>query len=143
MKYIRNNPSDNMITVLLCHDLLLAGIMFDVEYSPNFRVPLDWGLKQIPKGTPNRKKLSVALRAQEKYKRKVESGVIKGRRVRFDIVIINDDNIVGIIETKGTKQEAAAQLARYKTFGIPVFLCCGAEEISNAVKFAKGLGQVR
>ena len=68
---------------------------------------------------------------------------IKGQRKRgsrFDIVIIKDNNIIGIIETKGnSKSNSKNQMKRYALFGVPVFLCNDVNKIKDAVIFAKTL----
>lgn len=58
----------------------------------------------------------------------------------FDIVIIKDNNIVGIVECKsGWKKRKTDinQIRRYEQFGIPVCLMVGEEDIPQAIQFAQ------
>jgi len=58
------------------------------------------------------------------------------RKVRFDIVIINHLNdIVAIIECKRTFSLGRnnKQISKYSTFGVPVLLCRGMNDIQSTV----------
>lgn len=58
----------------------------------------------------------------------------------FDIAIIRDDLVVGIIECKKrprVRQGKSKQIKRYERYGTPVFLADGPDKIESAVEFAK------
>lgn len=58
----------------------------------------------------------------------------------FDIVIIRDDLVVGIIECKKRprqRQGKLKQVKRYERYGVPVFFADGKEKIEAAIEFAK------
>jgi hypothetical protein len=118
MKYNRDKISDSMITVQLCHHLIRLNIAFDVEYTIRF-----------PRITNNISLTDHGYKLKKKIRRK--------RGSRFDVVIVYVDKIVGIVETKGTKQKAKNQVKQYQEFGVPVHLCCGYEGIDEAIKFAE------
>jgi hypothetical protein len=121
MFYDKNHRSDNMMTIQVCHRLLTESIAFDVEYAIKF--PRIKPVDPIPKGTHNRKKLKRGTRQ---------------RGSRFDIVIISDNQIVGIIETKSHPVcSAQKQVDRYQSFGVPVYLCDSIDKIESAVIFSK------
>lgn len=137
MIYRNNHRSDNMTTVMLCHNLINEKIKFDVEYAIKFE-----RIVSVPIGTPNRNKILKDLvpkgTPDRKRKIKKEKYGTRERGSRFDVVIIEDDQIVGIIETKSHSCIAALkQIERYKSFGIPVYLCDGIDKIEGAVNFSK------
>ncbi len=58
----------------------------------------------------------------------------------FDIVIIRNDLVVGIIECKKRprkRQGKSGQIKRYERYGVPVFFADGPDKIEAAVEFAK------
>lgn len=61
------------------------------------------------------------------------------RNARFDIVVLRDTDVIGIIEVKKQarkKLNSNPQLDRYGAFGLPLFFCDGADRIDDAVSFA-------
>ncbi len=60
----------------------------------------------------------------------------------FDIVIVRNNEIIGIIEVKRSASrpvEKTTQIVRYEHFGVPVFRVCGMPDVGAAVEFAKAL----
>jgi hypothetical protein len=114
MDYVRQKSNDTMITVLLCQKLSEEGIRYEVEYT---------------------------AKRSEQLKKFRSLSISKN--CRFDVVIVSNSGtkIAGIIETKARKTKADKQLAAYKAFGVPVFLCCGTKEIQSAVDFAEQVSQ--
>jgi hypothetical protein len=107
-------PSENMLTIKLAHMLMENGITFDAEYDP------DW---YVPKNT----------------RRAARKNGYRGSR--FDLIIVNDNHIVGIIEVKnannGKGSGGKVQAERYSEYGVPVFLCSGYIALDAALEFSK------
>jgi hypothetical protein len=66
------------------------------------------------------------------------------RGARFDVIIIHNGNIVGIIETKrnptiSPRVKKTKQIERYEQYGVPVFLCRGEGLVQEALEFSKKL----
>jgi hypothetical protein len=141
LPYFGSKARDNLITIHLCHYLIQEQITFDAEYGIRFPVEHNEGIDEsvmemedtdiVPLNTPGRK------RKLRRAKRKLSRGKRK-RGCRFDVVIVKDNKIVGIIETKANYHgETSPQIERYKEFGVPVFFCRNMGEVPKAVQFAK------
>lgn len=61
------------------------------------------------------------------------------RSCRFDIVILKEDKVVGIVIVKksSSTKKKTKQIERYENFGVPIFLCCEEKDITNTICFAK------
>lgn len=138
LPYFSSKDRDNLITIHLCHHLLNEKIGFDTEYG--IRFPKENNNEEVedmkdedivPLNTPGRK------RKLGRAKRKLRYGTRK-HGCRFDVVIVRDNKIVGIIETKANAHgDTCPQVERYKEFGVPVFFCRNMDEVPKAVEFAK------
>jgi hypothetical protein len=61
---------------------------------------------------------------------------VGNHKVRFDIVIIKNNEIICIIECKRAKILTTGrnnQITKYSTFGVPVLLCRGMQDIPGVV----------
>jgi hypothetical protein len=70
------------------------------------------------------------------YSDRVVDWNVGNHKVRFDVVIIKNDTIVCIIECKRIKQLTSGrnnQIVKYSTFGVPVLLCRGMNDVPATV----------
>lgn len=94
----------------------------------------------------NPKNISESLIQCELYRRCFEEGIdvypeysceVNGRRCRFDLVIILDEEIIMIIEVKSRssnyKIHRGKQYEKYKQTGLPVIYCTNLEMIENTM----------
>lgn len=105
MKYVKpNRKKEAMVVFELCFALKQKNIQFDLEYTDQV---VDWDMP--------------------------------AKKVRFDVVIVKDQSIVAIVECKRTPEAGSkrlkrnAQINRYSTFGVPVLLCQGVQDIEPTI----------
>ena len=127
--------NENMITIMLGHLLIQEGIHFDTEYDPDRNYVGDVVKPKKPtRDKPcycgSNKKYKNCCRAQDR---------LNGERgSRFDMVIVKNEMIVGIIEMKKRPDAIAEkQINRYEKYGVPVFLCAGENSIPKALEFCR------
>jgi hypothetical protein len=124
----RRLPSENFVTIKLCHLFLLNNINFDVEYSPDH------------KRSPSAAILFAKCECGSNFKyKKCCYKKVKVRSSRFDIILFKYSKVIAIIEVK--KRPAAPQtsnqLDRYASFNVPVLLCRGLDDVERVFRECK------